>query len=77
MTVQEFIIECNRQGTSAEAIETAEKVGVLSEYKLEHPLIKGKKLPFQNLKERSVKPGQVELKAQISPLKYIFRKNPT
>ena len=32
---------------------------------------------FPNLKERSVKPGQVELKPQISPLKYIFRKNPT
>ncbi|HIP10342.1 MAG TPA: leucine--tRNA ligase [Rhodospirillales bacterium] len=44
--VQKFITECNRQGTSAEAIETAEKVGVLSGYELEHPLIKEKKLPL-------------------------------
>ena len=46
MEVQKFITECNRQGTSAEAIETAEKVGVLSGYELEHPLIKEKKLPL-------------------------------
>ena len=46
MGVQKFITECNRQGTSAEAIETAEKVGVLSGYELEHPLIKEKKLPL-------------------------------
>ena len=44
--IQKFITECNRQGTSAEAIETAEKVGVLSGYELEHPLIKEKKLPL-------------------------------
>jgi len=44
--IQKFITECNRQGTSAEAIETAEKVGVLSKYELEHPLIKEKKLPL-------------------------------
>ncbi len=46
MEVQKFITECNRQGTSAEAIETAEKVGVLTGYELEHPLIKEKKLPL-------------------------------
>ncbi|MDC0189618.1 leucine--tRNA ligase [Rhodospirillales bacterium] len=46
IVVQKFITECNRQGTSAEAIETAEKVGVLSGYELEHPLIKDKKLPL-------------------------------
>ena len=46
MEVQKFITECNSQGTSAEAIETAEKVGVLSGYELEHPLIKEKKLPL-------------------------------
>ena len=44
--IQKFIAECNRHGTSAEAIETAEKIGVLSRYELEHPLIKGKKLPL-------------------------------
>jgi len=44
--IQKFITECNHQGTSAEAIETAEKVGVLSGYELEHPLIKEKKLPL-------------------------------
>ena len=43
--IAKFVDECNRIGTSEAAIETAEKVGILTPLEVEHPLIEGKKLP--------------------------------
>ncbi|SDG22283.1 leucine--tRNA ligase [Pelagibacterium luteolum] len=41
----EFIAECRRMGTSAEAIETAEKKGYLTPLTVKHPVIDGATLP--------------------------------
>ena len=40
-----FIAECNKMGTSEEAIETAEKKGVLTPVTARHPFVAGLKLP--------------------------------
>jgi len=40
-----FIAECNRMGTSEEAIETAEKMGYDTGLKAKHPFVPGKALP--------------------------------
>jgi leucyl-tRNA synthetase len=40
-----FIAECNRMGTSEEAIETAEKMGYDTGLKAKHPFVPGKELP--------------------------------
>ncbi len=41
----EFIAECNRGGTSTAAIETAEKKGYDTGFKVQHPFIAGKTVP--------------------------------
>ncbi|MEQ9798591.1 leucine--tRNA ligase [Parvibaculum sp.] len=43
--LQDFIRECDRIGTSEEAIETAEKMGFDTGLKARHPFIEGKTLP--------------------------------
>ena len=43
--LQEFIRQCDRIGTSEEAIETAEKLGFDTGLKARHPFIEGKTLP--------------------------------
>ncbi len=43
--IAKFINECNRTGTSEAAIETAEKVGMLTPLEVMHPLIENKRLP--------------------------------
>ncbi|MBZ8135061.1 leucine--tRNA ligase [Afifella sp. IM 167] len=40
-----FIAECHRRGTSAEAVETAEKSGYDTGLKVRHPFVEGKLLP--------------------------------
>ncbi|MFQ5563251.1 MAG: leucine--tRNA ligase, partial [Parvularculaceae bacterium] len=44
-TVEAFIAECQKAGTSEEAIETAEKKGLALPLRAEHPFIEGKTLP--------------------------------
>jgi leucyl-tRNA synthetase len=44
--VAEFVAECHRMGTSEEAIEKAEKKGVDTGLRAEHPFIEGKTLPI-------------------------------
>ena len=41
-----FIAECNKMGTSEEAIETAEKKGILTPVTARHPFVAGLKLPI-------------------------------
>lgn len=43
--LQDFIAECNRLGTSEEAIEKAEKLGYDTGLKVKHPFIDGHELP--------------------------------
>jgi leucyl-tRNA synthetase len=40
-----FIAECNRMGTSEEAIETAEKKGIQTPLRARHPFVEGLELP--------------------------------
>ncbi len=44
--LQDFIAECDRLGTSEEAIETAEKKGHDTGLKVLHPFVKGQELPL-------------------------------
>ena len=44
--LQEFIQECNRLGTSEEAIEKAEKLGYDTGLKAMHPFVEGQELPI-------------------------------
>ncbi|MGI4851149.1 MAG: leucine--tRNA ligase [Janthinobacterium lividum] len=44
-SIADFVAECDRQGTSEEILEKAEKVGVNLRIKAQHPFISGKKLP--------------------------------
>ncbi len=43
--IADFIAECSRLGTTEEAIETAEKTGVLTAVKARHPFVEGRELP--------------------------------
>lgn len=43
--LHEFILECNRLGTSEATIETVEKAGVNTGFTVHHPFISGKTLP--------------------------------
>ena len=45
-SLKEFIVECNRQGTSEEALEKAEKTGFDTGLKVQHPFIAEKVLPL-------------------------------
>ncbi|MBL4666790.1 MAG: leucine--tRNA ligase [Sneathiella sp.] len=44
--IADFVAECHRMGTSEEAIEKAEKKGVDTGLRAEHPFIEGKALPI-------------------------------
>jgi len=44
--IADFVAECHRMGTSEEAIEKAEKKGVDTGLRAEHPFIEGKTLPI-------------------------------
>lgn len=45
-SLREFIATCNRQGTSEEAIEKAEKVGFNTGLEVQHPFLAEKRLPL-------------------------------
>lgn len=45
-SLREFIAACNRQGTSEEAIEKAEKVGFNTGLEVQHPFLAEKRLPL-------------------------------
>jgi len=45
-SMQQFIDECNKLGTSTEAIEKAEKKGFDTGIEIQHPFIEGKTLPL-------------------------------
>lgn len=44
--IANFVAQCDRQGTSEEALEKAEKVGLNLKFKAEHPFILDKTLPI-------------------------------
>ena len=42
---KQFVLECNKTGTTEEALAEAEKIGFKSDIEVEHPFIKNKFLP--------------------------------
>jgi len=46
VSFKKFKLECNKTGTTEEALASAEKLGYKTNLFAEHPLIKGKKLPI-------------------------------